>query len=306
MPFDPTTHESVLEKQLQAYQSAFDERQFDAATNACEEILALAEDWCANNFSEDLRLRLTAGECENRADWDGAEAMYLATLALPNVEPDTACTAHADLAGLYRLLQRHDEALVHARRAVTIAREIDSQSILLAMMLRGEARCCLRCGDVAGAQAAIQSALAALTDDRRYNQMIANLLTMQAECDLHSGKSANATNLLEQASELLEPYLGMEMAGGVYSDLAQWWTVTAQLHALRGGHATSLSPWKTAVAKRLQVASLPQCDNVFTKAAVADALQGLADAYLTCGFDSDAADSFAARRAILDRAGLDW
>jgi hypothetical protein len=52
------------------------------------------------------------------------------------------------------------------------------------------------------------------------------------------------------------------------------------------------------------VASLPQVDNVYTKAAVARILNGLADALLLCGRPDDAAAAFDERNAILYNIGI--
>lgn len=303
MSSDDATPDEPFGKLMQQYQRAVENRDFEDASNAVHDIFAHAEEWCEKNHSSDFELTIAAGEFEERADWGAAESAYRQILSLSGLEPATEYNAHSDLASLCRLLGRNSAALGHARFATAAARRADC-SILLTMALEGESRCLIRCGEIAEAVNVIAEAISAIDDDTMHNQTHARMLTLRAECAIRNGAIADAERDLDEACSLLEAMVGMYIAAGVHSDLSRWWTVTARLRAKCNDRDGSISAWQKAVVIAKHVASLPQVDNVYTKAAVARILKGLADALLLCGHQDDAAAAFGERNAILYNIGV--
>jgi len=299
---DPGPDES-FGKLLQHYQRAVDAQESENATGAVYDIFALAEQWCDENPSPDFALTLAAAECEERADWCCAESTYNQILALPEAEPAVEYKTHSSLAGLCHLLRRECDSMDHVRRATAAARRADL-SILLSMALQNEARCLIRCGQTTDACIAIAEAISVIDDDRMYNQMNASLLTLRAECAVRNGALADARCDLEQASTRLERLAEMQIAAGLRSDLARWWSVTARLHAACGDLEKAVAAWQEAVSIGKHVASLPHAENVYTKVTVADMLKGLAETLLICGRADDAVAAFDERRGILDSVGV--
>jgi tetratricopeptide (TPR) repeat protein len=303
MSSNDATPDEPFGKLMQQYQRAVENRDFDDASGAVHDIFALAEEWSEENPSPDFELTIAAGAFEERADWGAAESAYNQILCLSDLEPATEYKAHSNLASLFRLLGRNLDALGHARCATAAARRVDL-SILLAMALKGETRCLIRCGEIAEAVNVIAEAISAIDDDTMCNQMCASLLTLRAECAIRNGAIAEAEGDLDEAFSLLEPMAGMDIAAGVHSDLSHWWSVTARLRAKHDDRDGTISAWQKAVLTAKHVASLPHADNVYTKAAVANILKGLADALLLCGRPDDAAAAIDERNAILYNIGV--
>jgi tetratricopeptide (TPR) repeat protein len=282
MSSNDSTPDEPFGKLMQQYQRAVENRDFDDASDAVHDIFALAEEWCEENPSPDFELTIAASEFEERADWGAAESAYNQILSLSGLEPTTEYKTHSNLASLCRLLGRNSDALAHSRYATAAARRADL-SILLAMALQGETRCLIRCGAIADAVNIIAEALSAIDDDTIYIQMRGDL---------------------DEAFSLLEPMAGMDIAAGVHGDLSHWWSVMAELRAKHNDQVGAINAWQTAVVTAKHVASLPHAENVYTKAAVASILKGLADAFLLCGRPDDAKAAIDERNAILYNIGV--
>ena len=242
---------------FEKYHRAVDERDFDSATEAVEDIFAMAMKWCEENPSPELDLTNAAGEFEECGDWRSAESMYKRILSLPDTGPLTEYKAHADLAGLYRLLHRDADALDHARKATAAARRDDVPMVTL-MALRNEARCLIGCGLISEAHELVSEAIPIIDDDEMYSQMRASFLTLRAECMLQNASMTEAQSDLEETYRLLEPLAEMGIAGGVHGDLSRWWSVTARLRAAAWRQGTVRfppggRPWRLSK----HVASLP-------------------------------------------------
>ena len=303
MSSDNSTPDDVFSKLLQQHQDAVDDGNSVDAEASVHEIMAAAEAWCDQNPSPDFDLTMAASQCEENADWVGAESAYQQILSLPNLQPPAASKAHMDLAALYRLLHRDSDALRHARLATVAARHVDS-SMFLAMVLRVEAHCLIRCDRIDAARAVVAEALSVIADDKMYDQIRGSILTLRAECAVRSGQASDAETDLEEAFGFLQPMAGMDMAGGIHRDLARLWSVTARLRTLRDDCDGAVNAWQEAVTVSKHVVSLPHVESVYTKIAVADMLKGLADTLSVCDRADDAAAAFAERTTILKAVGV--
>lgn len=141
-------------------------------------------------------------------------------------------------------------------------------------------------------------------EERDFDLMRAQFLTLRAECAVRSGSLAEADPDLEQAYRLLEPMAEMEIAAGVHGNLACWWSVRAGLCAERGDRDGAVSAWRKAVEKAKHVDSLPQIDNVYSKASIANMLKGLAEALSAADRAEEAAAVLEEREELLDRIGI--
>lgn len=288
---------------FEKYHRALEERDFDSATEAVGDIFALAVKWCEENPSPDFDLTIAAGEFEECADWRSAESMYERILSLPDITPGTEYKAHSDLAKLCQLLHRHEDALDHARRATAATRR-DDFALLLLMALESEAWCLNGCDRVTEALALVAEAFTIMDHDETCDLMRAQFLTLRAECAVRSGSLAKADPDLEQAHRLLEPLSKMEIAAGVHGTLACWWSVTARLRAERDDRDGAVSAWRKAVEISKHVDSLPQIDNVYSKASIANMLKGLAEALSAADRTEEAAAVLDEREELLERIGI--
>ncbi len=278
------------------------------ARDAILETFSIALTSFEENPTRDLSLTIAAGECEENAAWDAAESTYFEILSLPDIEPSTEYMARGKLACLYRLLHRDSDALDQTRLATAAARRADIP-IVLSMALRGEARCLIRCGQIDDARQALAEALSLFDNgkmcfDDMHGQSRAAILTLRAECALHDGAIRDAEGDLEQAFDLLRPLAGIEIAAGVHSDLANWWSITAKLRSASDHGDGAIAAWREALRISKHVASLPQVETPYTKMLIADALDGLADALLACDRSDDAAAAIDERMDILRCIGL--
>lgn len=295
--------EQAFEEIAERYLDALDSQRFADAEDAVLDVFALAEEHCEQNPSPALALTVRATHAEEVADWDAAESAYRKILALPGIDPVIEYKAHADLYGLYRILNRDGDAFHHARLATNAARRADSR-VVLTMALRGEARCLLWRNEATDADPVIAEALSLLDDDRMYKKMRAGVLVVRAESAITKGNLSDAADDLDTASDLLNPLAGLSIAAGVHADLAHWWAVTARLRTELGDDEGAVAAWHEAVSKSKHVASLPHAEGPRTKLLLASMLKGLADGLKRDGRVDDARQVVAEREGVLNDAGI--
>lgn len=285
------------------YQEAVDASDSAAAEEAMGEIFSLAAEWCESNPSEDFNLTVAAHECEERADWVGAEAAHKQILSLETADEIVRGKACSDLAGLCSLLGRDEEALDYARQATVLVRRVDVP-VLLALFLTGEARRLIECGRYEELEAIVDEGLKLAADEDMQSQVYPNFLTLRAELSLHRKNLLEADRDLAAAFDGHSRYANMEMAAGVKTDLMRWWSVTAKLRAARSDLSGAVVACETAVATAREVTAMPHAESVYAHAALARRLEELGDALIADGREDDAAAAFSESRAIFERIGL--
>jgi tetratricopeptide (TPR) repeat protein len=303
MTLEEAVPDVLLQRLIADYERAVQQGHNDEAATAADALFAHVSDWCDEHPSPDLELSLAAAEFAERGDWEAAEASYHQILALPDLDPAVAYRAHSDLARLYRLLQRQDQALRQARRAEAAARQTQLP-VLVSVALHEEARCLLGCSRVAEAEEAIRAAIAGLDDDAVYNHLRARMQTLAAECAMLRGAAVEAEAELDAARRMLEPLADIEIAAGIQSDLARWWSVTAQLKSHGNDIDGTIAAWEQAVRRSKGVAALPHAQDVFSQAVVAQMLAGFARALRAADRADDAARAVSQRRELLARIGI--
>jgi len=300
---DLPSGKDLFEKAVFRAQELIESGRCADAEEAMEEVLALVMKLAEQDESPDWQLVIEASDRETAFDYDGVEAVHLKRLALPDGDSHVL-GAHCDLASLYVVLNRHDEAIRHAQQATYAARKFDSP-ISRAMALRSEGATHLRVGRVLEAEKCFAEATEALdADDPAYRQMRASLLTLMASCALHRGQCDLATDYLETADVLLRPLQPMLSAAGVQSDLANWWATTARLRLLLGENDDAVAAWQEAVSLARHVAELPQCEGLYARLKIATMLHHYGQSMKKIGMDNAAQEALAGSRQIVRDLGL--
>jgi|GEM_PF-2991952 len=286
---------------VEHYQELVESGRCSDAEEAIEEVFELVAKLAEQDESPDWQLIVEAGEHEEALNYDGMEAAHLKRLALPN---EDAWRAHHQLANLYVVLNRHDEAIRHAQQATSDARKYDFPVVTTAA-LRSEGAVYLRVGRVSDAERCFVEAIGVLdADDPAYRQLRAALLTLLANCAVHGEECDSAMEYLETADALLRPLQPMLSAAGVQSDLADWWATTARLRLLLGRNDEAIVAWQEAISLARHVAELPQCQGLYTQLNVAAMLHHYGQCLLKIGNDNAAQEALAESRQIVGDLGL--
>jgi tetratricopeptide (TPR) repeat protein len=273
------------------------------AEEAIEEVFGLVMKLAERDESPDWQLVVEASDREAVLDYSGVEAANLKRLALPDCD-EHAWGAHRDLASLYVVLNRHDEAIHHAQQATSAARKLNVP-IATAMALRSEGVTYLRVDRVSAAERCFAEAIGVLDAyDPAYRQMRASLLTQLANCAVHGEKCDSATEYLETADVLLRPLQPMLSAAGIQSDLANWWATTARLRLLLRENDDAVAAWQEAISRARHVAELPQCEGLYTRLNVATMLHHFGQSLTKIGQDNAAQQALAESRQIVGDLAL--
>jgi tetratricopeptide (TPR) repeat protein len=269
------------------------------------ELMALAGQQAVANPSPELLLQMEAQRCEAAADWKGAESAYRKLLdqAAMTGKAPTRFRAFADLSQLHQLVGSEPAALEQACSATAAARQAD-MPIRVAMALEQQAGCALRLDRVSEALTALDEALRSMGSERMYDIQRGRCFVLRAECSLRSGEALEAERDLETARQHLEVHSEMELAAGVHSAVARWWSVKARLQAEKGDWTEVALAWIKAVAGRRHVAELPQVMGPYTQNALAETLWDQGQALLSAGLLREGEEAMAESRAIRGRIGL--
>jgi hypothetical protein len=301
---DPPADASFAEL-LEAFQEVTQAGRLGEADALAGKALDLAAQQVRKDPSPELPLLMQAQRCEAAADWKGAEVAYREVLdrAVHTGEAASQYRALSGLACLCQLVGDDPAALEQARSATDAARRAD-MPVLLAVALEQQAGCALRLVLVAEARTALDEALRCLGSERWYDVQRGRCLVLRAECGLRSGDLAAAERDLEAARKHLEVPSGMEMAAGVHSAVARWWSVKARLQAEHGDPRGASQAWARAVAGRRHVAELPHVQGPYVQNALAETLWAQGRATLSAGLPEEAGGPLAESRAIREQIGL--
>jgi tetratricopeptide (TPR) repeat protein len=163
-----------------------------------------------------------AAQCEEQKNWAGAEEALKNALVIEHENPrrELAVKTHLDLASLYQMLGRGQEALAEIESAVE--RSYNSEiEMIRAMALEAKARALLLQSDYAGARSVAADALAGIPDDKLYALMRARLLVLLARCDAHAGALDAAERHLDDARQRTSAYTDNGFLGGLQAYIAQ-------------------------------------------------------------------------------------
>jgi len=302
-PVDPP--KPTFESLLQAFQDAVERGETGEAEAISLECLALADAELSEEPSEELRLVMEAHEREDRADWAGAETLYLRILELADAEGHEMrqCKAHGDLSALYHLCGRQQEALEQARAAVETGR-LAEMVPLLAPALEALGRELLACGDVPGALAVANESVVLCADDKLFELLWARGLTLRGRCAVELGDLPAAEADLKTSYEALAPHAEATLMAGYQSGLANWWEVTSRLRSARQDLTGAAEALARAVEFRRNVSYAPQLAGPYKFHSLAKTLHRYAAALAAAGDAPASAQAGGEARAIEERLGV--
>jgi tetratricopeptide (TPR) repeat protein len=251
--------------------------------------------------SAELEAKAEAHRREAVAEWLRAEAAYRRSLALAGGNPAMVYKAHDELSSLYELLGRDADALAEAHLAANTAR-VTRMEPILAMAAEGLARCCIRAGDLACADAAVQEMLNASAGDRRFNLQRARALILRARCAVERGDLVTAAADIDAALSILSPQDGSGMMAGVQSAFANAWETRADLLTRRGD--AQAAAMAEAVERRRIVAQALQLEGPYKHNALAMCLARYGFTLMAAGDVEGAKAAHAESAAIRARIGL--
>lgn len=281
------------------YEDALRENRTEDAENAMLEILELAAEWADNDHSPEIRLKEEATHCENRGDWEGAEAAYRRMVALADAGPHPLqqCRDRYELAVFLTLVGRNEEALREAQVAAAFARQVDLRP-LIAMALECVANCALAVGRIEEARRAAEESLTCLGTDPLFSLQRARGLILRARCAVASNVETAAESDLDEAWQILAPLSNSWIMAAGRGGLAAWWSCTARLRQRQGDREGAEAAAGAAVERWRRLGGLPHLEGVYVRNALAQSLhfhgQTLADA----GLPYQAEEAFAESRDI--------
>ena len=257
------------------------------------------------NPTPEMQLGQQAAACEETGDWAGALEVRRERLRLAqaSAEPEALFSAHRALARFHRLTGDGDAALDQARRATEAARRTETRVVRI-MALHLHAFEALRAGRVEEAEAATAEALAQLQDLTPGGDLMrAKCHLLQAQVRLAEGKDPEAEADLNVAQPLFEVRLS-DIAAGVHASLARCFSTRARIAMKRGDPRGAIQLWQLALARERHVAALPQVEQPYARAALAEALRDYAGALKEGGDEAAAGAALAEADSIRREMGL--
>lgn len=258
---------------------------------------------CNDEPSRSDILNSEAADCEASGDWAGAESAYKQILEQLNQGLGVDFSTLRRLSQLYYQLGRQAEALSYASAAVAATEEKDVP-VLVCVSLDNQARLLIHCGQIAEARLKIEKALVMIDGDQLYNNIRAGLLILLAQCQVVNGELFEADENLATALNLFGNWKDFEVAAGIQSDMARWWSVQGMIHTARHEFDRAVNAWRQAVEIRQRIDTLEHCQDVYTRAGVARTLPGLANSLRDAGRPEEAELVGAEAEEILAALGL--
>ncbi len=274
---------------LEAYQQSAEAGNSEQMEASALEMLATAAEDAERNPTPQLTLKMEAGDCEHRGDWQGAEACYRKVLALEESTGNHAaiCKAHYDLSNLFLLLGDLEKADACAGAATAGARQ-SGMFTLLVMTLEPQTSCALARSDFAGALEAVSQALAAIEPGRVFDGLRAGAWVTRARCRMACGDWPGGESDLDASKPILLGGDRSPIFAGFHSRAARWWELTAVARAHKGDLEGACQAWAEAIRIRRQVSGLCHVAGPYTMAALARALTGSSKALELAGKTDDA------------------
>jgi tetratricopeptide (TPR) repeat protein len=236
----PDAEKERLQKEFEeccnSYGKAIEEGRHKDAEGLVMQMMQLAMLRSMNEEpSQEMVWTNMAAECEGQGNWAGAEEARRNALAraLEDPKPEIAMKAHLDLAGLYEILNRRDEALAEVNAAVELGRKSEITTIRT-MAFDAKARILLWRGENAAAREIILEALNLIPDEKIQHLSKAKILLLLARCELLGGETERAQQTLNEAMGLVRPYGESQFLGGVQAFYVQAGQVGAAICSARG------------------------------------------------------------------------
>jgi len=272
---------SLLEQRVVEYVKAVNEgREIEGSLM---EMLAMAGAQAMADPTPDLIWKTLARDCEENGNWAGAEEAYKKVLELAKEHPNPAfpLKPHLDLASLYKMLGKKDEARAHIEIALGLARKSEIQSLLL-MALESKSTCDLGERELEEISAAAKEGFETTPNERIYHLVKARFLLLQARCAAEFAKYDAAESLMAAARGFVGERDQSDFMTGY-----QWYhsraaEVVAKIHAARGETAQAIDAYSETVARERTINSQPHVQGIRSRYRLALTLQTFAN-YLETG-----------------------
>jgi tetratricopeptide (TPR) repeat protein len=274
---------SRFEARIVEYTRAVNEGRGKEVEGMLLEMLMAAGAEAMANPSPDLVWKMIAGECEELGNWAAAEDALKKSLELAkeHSNPAFALKPHLDLAGLYEMLDRKEEALRHVEAALELARKSEIES-LLRMALEAKIAPGLTPETLEAILAEAGSALQRLPPERIYDTTKAFFLLIQARCMVELRNYEAAEKYLVDTREFIGETNQSGFLVGYQGFHARVAAVMARIHAGRGETEQAISAFSETIARQRTIGEQPQVAGVRTQYRTACALRIFGD-YLEKG-----------------------
>jgi tetratricopeptide (TPR) repeat protein len=260
---EKTAEQSAIEKQFEQccidYGKAINEGHHQKAESLAMQMMQIAMLRAMNEKpSQEMIWKQMAGECEERGNWAGAEEALKNALAIERDHKtrELAVKTHLDLAGLYELLGRRNEAIAEIDAAVERSRDSEIEAIR-AMALEAKTKILLANGDAAAAKETAADALRAIPDEKIHALIKARLLVLLGRSNAVLGDLSEADAILKRALELTSPYGDSNFMGGLQAFFAQVAETNAIILFARGKKADAATAFSQSVARARTIAEQP-------------------------------------------------
>ena len=290
---------------LKAYQQSAEAGNSGQMKASALEMFAAAAEEAEKNPTPQLTLKLEAGNCERRGDWQGAEACYRKVLALEESTGNHGAIskAHYDLSNLFLLLGDLEKADACARRATAIAHHSGAFPLLV-MTLEQQTSCALARSDFAAALEAASEAVAVIEPGRVFDKLQAGAWVARARCHMACGDWPSGESDLAASQPILFGSDISPIFAGLHGRAARWWEVTAISRTHNGDLQGACQGWSEAVRIRRHVSGLCHVAGPYTMAALARTLKGSSDALELAGKRDEATAAMTEANGIWCELGV--
>lgn len=242
-----------------------------------------------------------AGECEDVSDWAAAEDARKKALefAMEHENPSYPVKPHIDLAGLYRILGRNEEALAHLESALELARK-SRMSPLLVLALEARLKCDCDNDTLKQIRDTAMDCFGTVGEGRIFHHTKARLLLVQAECSLKLDETDLAWEHLTKVQAFTSDWGENEFMGGHQACRARAAKLRARLHAARAEWEQAILAQSEAVAREKSLDSQEHLRGLRMRHQFAKTLARFADYLESGGRVSEAARVREESRGLFD------
>jgi tetratricopeptide (TPR) repeat protein len=293
-----------MEKRLQEYGDAINANDHARAETIMLEIFQkVALQAMAEEPTQRRTWELLESECEEEGNWIGAEEAQrkVLELALEESNPLLSVKPHLDLAGLYRINGKYEEAAAEIEKALSKTRNCNILHVSL-MAVEEKGRLLIETQSFEEADKILREAVASIPEEKVYAISKARVMTTLAHAQAHSkGNHDFALKLLAEAEELIAPYGNNTFMSGLHSARGNMADVAARIHASRGNLEKALKLSENAVRHRTTICEQPHTASGINRYRLAKTLEQHAKYLKAAGREKDAKEALAQSATLLPK-----
>ena len=299
------TDTSALEKNVTDFVNAVNEKSdADAAIIGLQMLLRLGEE-ALSNPSPSVFWMTKAAECEDMGHWAAAEDARKKALELgkEHEHPGYPIKPHLDLAGLFKILGRNEEALQHIEAALELATK-SKMTPLLVRALEARLNCDCDNNTVRQIRDTAMEHLRTTGEARFYHHTKARLHLVQAECCLLLGETDLVWENLTRAQTFTADWGENEFMAGHQACRARAAKLKARFHAASADWEQAILAHSEAVAREKSLNSQDHVRGLRIRYQYAKTLACFADYLENGGRINEAATVREESRRFLDDLNL--